>query len=459
MFVSIDDGEAANLKAVMADIFGEENFLASIAWEKRYTRSNNARLFYSLKDTIVVFRKSDSVSLLREARGEKSKEIYSNPDNDERGVWTSSSYVNPATKEQRPNLVYTIKSPVSGEPIDHPTHAWKYEYSEHQRHIREKRLWWGQSGDAKFPRLKNFLAEMDDGMVPIDLWDYESTGTTDEGGQEVKDLFGQAVFDNPKPTRLLMRILGLMGASVQQGPSSSQQIVVDFFAGSGTTGHAVMAQNAADAGNRRFILVQLPEPLDPANKDQKTAADFCNKIGKPRNIAELTKERLRRAGKKIKDENPMFAGALGFRVFRLDSSNIRAWDPATKDVERTLLDAVDNLKTDRAEADILYELLLKLGLDLAVPIEQRQLAGKTVHSIGAGVLLACLDPRIGSQDVESLGQGIIEWHKALAPVGDTTCVFRDSAFADDVAKTNLTAILEQYRDDEGHPRIAKIRSL
>ncbi len=147
IFVSIDDGEMSNLRSAMNEIFGEEHFLAAIAWEKRYTRSNNARLFYSLKDTIVVYRRSDAVSYLREARTAKAKEIYSNPDNDARGPWTSSSYVNPARKEDRPHLVYAIRNPFSGEMVEHETHAWKYEPSEHQRHVEEERLWWGRSGD------------------------------------------------------------------------------------------------------------------------------------------------------------------------------------------------------------------------------------------------------------------------------------------------------------------------
>ncbi|HCE67894.1 MAG TPA: site-specific DNA-methyltransferase [Geobacter sp.] len=440
--VNIDDGESANLKTLMDDVFGEENFLAMISWEKRYTRSNNARLFYSLKDTLVTFRKSDAVATLREARGEKSKEIYSNPDNDPRGIWTSSSYVNPATKDQRPNLSYTITNPSTGERIDHPTHAWKYEYAEHERHLREQRLWWGQSGDAKFPRLKNFLAEMDDGMVPIDLWDYKSTGTTDEGGQELKELFGQAVFDNPKPTKLIQRILGLSCPAIEE--DREVPIVLDFFAGSGTTGHAVVVQNVADGGNRRYILVQLPEPLDPENKDQKTAVDFCDKLGKARSIAEITKERLRRAATKIKGENPLFAGDLGFRVFKLDSSNIRTWDPDRDNLEQTLLDNLEHIKPGRSESDILYELLLKLGLDLCVPIETRTVAGKSVQAIGSGVLLTCLAESITREEVESLALGIIAWHKELTPAGDTTCVFRDSAFADDVAKSNLSAILFQH---------------
>ncbi|MDR4470183.1 MAG: site-specific DNA-methyltransferase [Nitrospira sp.] len=442
ILVNIDDGEVSALRLVMADVFGEENFLATIAWEKRYTRSNNARLFYSLKDTLIVFRKSDSLNYLREARSEKSKDIYSNPDNDPRGDWTSSSYVNPATKEQRPNLVYKMTNPFTGAIIEHPTHAWKYEYSEHLRHVNEKRLWWGQDGDAKFPRLKNFLSEMADGMVPIDLWDYEATGTTDEGGQEVKELFNEPVFDNPKPTRLIRRILGLTDPTTPS--TATSEIVLDFFAGSGTTAQAVMAQNATDGGNRRYVLVQLPEPLDAENKDQKTAADFCHKLGKPRTIAELTKERLRRAAKKIKDENPMFAGDLGFRVFKLDSSNIRAWEPDRDDLPKTLEESAEHLKTDRTENDILFELLLKLGLDLTMPIEEKTIAAKAVHSIGGGTLLVCLSDKISTKEVEPLALGIVAWHKQLAPAGETSVVFRDSAFSDDVAKTNLTAILEQH---------------
>jgi len=437
MFISVDDGEVANLKQLMSEVFGAENFLACVAWEKRYTRSNNARLFYSLKDNVLVFRKSESVSFLREPRTEKSDSNYSNPDNDPRGNWTTSSYVNPATKEQRPNLVYKIENPVTGELTEHPTHAWKYEYSEHLRHIQEGRLHWARGGDTKYPRLKVYLSERE-GIVPIDLWDYKSTGTTDEGGNELKGLFGEAVFDNPKPTRLIRRMLGLTTSS--KGP----ELILDFFAGSGTTAQAVMGANADDGGNRRYILVQLPETLDPDDRNQMAAVTFCDKLGKRRNIAELTKERLRRAAKENKEENPLFRGDLGFRVFKLDTSNIRAWDPIANDLEKTLLDSQEHLKLGRTEQDILYELLLKLGLDLAVPMEDKIIAGKSVHSIGAGTLMVCLAQEIAGADVESLAQGIVKWHGELAPEGDSQVVFRDSAFADDVAKTNLTAILQQH---------------
>lgn len=196
IFISIDDGEVKNLRTLGDEIFGEENFLATIAWEKRYTRSNNAKLFYSLKDSIVVYRKSDSTSFLREPRNEKSDSLYDNPDDDPRGPWSTSSYVNPATKEERKNLVYVIENPTTKEKIEHPTHAWKYEYTEHLRHVKENRLWWGQKGDAKYPRLKLFLSEQSEGLVPIDLWSYETSGTTDEGGLQVKELFQEAVFQS-----------------------------------------------------------------------------------------------------------------------------------------------------------------------------------------------------------------------------------------------------------------------
>jgi len=269
------------------------------------------------------------------------------------------------------------------------------------------------------------------------VWQSAKYDSSEYGTKLVESLIGGAGFTFPKSLWAVRDALRIMT------DDDPEAIILDFFAGSGTTGHALWEANKEIGGNRRFILVQLPEPLDPTNKDQKVAAEFCDSLKKPRNIAELTKERLRRAAKKIKEENPLFAGDLGFRVFKLDSTNIREWEPKREDLPQTLEQAVEHLKTDRSEADILYELLLKLGLDLCVPIEKRSIAGKDVHAIGGGVLIACLAEKITLAEVEKLGLGIVEWHKALAPAGDTTCVFRDSAFADDVAKTNIAAILEQ----------------
>ena len=252
-------------------------------------------------------------------------------------------------------------------------------------------------------------------------------------------------FNYPKPSTLVKFLC-------EVAQMKGDDIALDFFAGSGTTGDAVMSLNASDGGARRYVLVQLPEPLDPLDAGQKEAATFCDALKHPRNIAELTKERLRRAAKRIRNENPMFAGDLGFRVFKLDSSNIHAWQPDRNDLDQTLLDSVEHVKAGRSGPDVLYELLLKLGLDLCVPIEHRSIAGKEVQAVGGGVLLVCLSERIARNEVEALAQGIVEWHQTLAPAADATCVFRDSAFADDVAKTNLAAILEQHG-------IANVRSL
>jgi adenine-specific DNA-methyltransferase len=201
--------------------------------------------------------------------------------------------------------------------------------------------------------------------------------------------------------------------------------------------------NADNNAKRRFILVQLPEPIDSSIGEQRIAAEYCDQIKVPRNVAELTKERLRRAARKIGTDSPQFGGDLGFRVFKLDSSNIRAWSPDPDNLARSLFDNQDHLLEGRSEFDLLYELLIKLGLDLCVPIAHRSIGGKDVNAVGGGVLMACLAMHIDAADVEVLAHGIVAWCKDLAPAGDTTCVFRDSAFADDVAKTNMVAILSQ----------------
>jgi adenine-specific DNA-methyltransferase len=217
---------------------------------------------------------------------------------------------------------------------------------------------------------------------------------------------------------------------------NSEELVLDFFAGSGTTAHSVVTANVEDGGNRRFILVQLPEPIENADTQAST-------------IAELTAERIRRATSKIKEDNPLFNGDLGFRVLKLASSNIRAWDPDRDKIAENLEASIEHLKTDRTEQDILFELLLKLGLDLCVPIETKKVEGSVkqihdIHSIGGGSLLVCLSKSIPQDDVELIALALVSWHQELKPAGDITVVFRDSAFADDVAKTNITAILQQH---------------
>ena len=250
---------------------------------------------------------------------------------------------------------------------------------------------------------------------------------------------GSVIFPHPKPVSLLTYLV----RSCTTESFDCHDIVLDFFAGSGTTGQAVMEQNALDGGNRQFILVQLPEPLLEENKEQAAALAFCKEHNLEENIAALTAERLRRAGAKVRSENPMFAGDVGFRVFKLAESNIRAWNPLTEDLEGTLRTSEDHLVEGRSALDVLYEILLKRGLDLCIPIETKEIAGHHVNAVGGGVLFACLDSQIAQTDVETLAEGIVAWRKELSVVGDVNCIFRDSAFDNDVAKSNMSSILEQ----------------
>lgn len=445
LFVTIDSTELDNLTSILKEIMGQENYTTTFVWEKRRSRENR-KPFSVNHDYVVSIARNKEV--FNSVRGmlpltEEARNRYSNPDKDPRGDWQSVAVTAQAGHGTAAQF-YTIKTP-SGREVNPPSgNCWRFTLDRFNSLVEDNRIWFGPSG-SNVPRQKIVLAEQNEGLTPHTLWKAEEVGTTDSSKRDLMTAFdGDPIFDTPKPVALIQRMLEIGVAR--------DATILDFFGGSGATGEAVVRQNLADNSNRRYIIVQLPEPLDFNDKDQRIAANFCNSHKLPCSIAELTKERLRRAAKKIKEENPLFAGDLGFRVFKLDSSNIRAWEPNPDDLDQTLLDAVTHLKDGRTETDVLYELLLKLGLDLCTSIETRTIAGKAVHAVGAGVLIACLAERIESEDVEALGQGIVALHRELDPAGDTTCVFRDSAFADDIAKTNIAAILEQNG-------IANVRSL
>ena len=433
IFVSIADQEVHNLRATMDEVFGPENFIAAVIWHKMDSPKNTAIHFSEDHDYVLVYaRDAETWRPNGLNRTEEMIARYKNPDNDPRGAWLLSDL---AARNFYGQGRYPITTK-SGRVITEPPAGsyWRVSRAKFEELDRDGRIWWGESGDNR-PGIKRFLSDVRQGVVPQTYWAWKDVGSTRNAKQELSQLMdataGEDLFITPKPTRLIERMLQI-GTSASDG-----DVVLDFFAGSGTSGHATFSINAKDNGNRRYVLVQLPEPTGHSQLPT---------------IAELTKERLRRAAKKIKDDSPMFAGDLGFRVFKLDSSNIREWDPDRENLAQTLEESVEHLKTDRTESDILYEVLLKLGLDLCVPIERQTIAGKTVQSVGGGVLLACLAEKISRDEVEPLAQGIVAWHQALAPAGDSTCVFRDGAFADDVAKTNLAAILDQHG-------LAKVRSL
>jgi adenine-specific DNA-methyltransferase len=420
-FATIDDHEIDNLRKVLNEVFGEENFIANAVWQKAYTSNMTAEFISNTHDHVMIYAKnSDTAALGRFDRTDEQEAKFKNPDNDSRGPWKAE---NLSAGKFYSAGQFEIAGPTGEKFLPPPGRFWRCNEKQYRSWLEDGRITFGRDNDGR-PMLKKFLSEVEQGLTPNTWWEHEVFGTNKEASIELKALFdGEAVFDTPKPVRLLQRICALT--------DDPEALVLDFFAGSGTTGHAVMQQNATDGGLRRFVLVQLPEVIKEAK-------------GVLRTIADVTKERLRRAGKKVKEDNPMFAGDLGFRVFKLASSNIRAWEPDRDDLPTTLMDSIEHLKTDRTEQDILFELLLKLGLDLTIPIEQKPIAGKAVHNIGAGTLLVCLAEKIVAAEVEPLAQGIVAWHKALAPVGETTVVFRDSAFANDMAKTNLTAILQQH---------------
>jgi adenine-specific DNA-methyltransferase len=428
IFVSISDQECYNLRIILNEVFGDENFIASVIWQKVYSPKNSARHFSEDHDYIYVYAKNAEIwkpYLL--PRTEEMESRYVNIDNDSRGPWKPGDM---SARNYYSEGVYSITCP-SGRKIENPPSGryWVVSKDKFEFLNNDNRIWWGVDGN-NIPSVKRFLSEVQPGRVPQTLWFYDDVGHTQEAKKElIKNIEfpdSDSVFETPKPTRLIQRIMELSTRS------DDDSIVLDFFAGSGSTLHAVMSQNAMDGGNRRCFLIQLPEPL----KNYKE--------GSLSTIADITKERVRKAGSNILKENSMFAGDIGFRVFKLASTNIREWDPERDKITQTLLESVDHLKSDRTDQDILFEIILKLGLDLSLSTEQKTIAGKVVHAIGSGALFVCLEKRIELDEVSDLGHGIAEWHKMLAPAGATHIVFRDSAFADDSAKANISAILKQH---------------
>ena len=491
IFISIDDAEFANLKELCVQIFGEENFVASLIWEKG--RKNDAKLVSVGHEYMIVFAKRKSFFQeqkinWREAKpGAKEildeylrlrKKYLSDNSAVERGIrdfYESLPSGHPSKKHSRYNKVddkgvwrddnmswpggggptYDVIHPVTGIACVVPEGGWRYSTIEKMEEMIRLGKVVFRADHTEPPIRKTYLVEVDDveAGAEDEADDEADDGDNDDlpiqvagsyfyrsalqASNELVQLFGKKVFNNPKDKEVIARWIAYVGAS-------DGDIVMDFFAGSGTTGHAVLDLNASSNLAIRYVLVQLPELINPKAKGAKPAIAFLEKLKRPCVVSELTKERLRRASLKIKSEKPDWQGDTGFRVFKLDHSNIRAWNPNPADLEASLFDHQDHLLEGRSEADVLYELLLKLGLDLCVPIEQHTIAGREVHAVGGGVLMACLAEQITAKQVEPLAQGIIDWHKELAPAGDTTCVFRDSAFENDVAKTNLAAILEQH---------------
>lgn len=417
IFISCDDNEDGNIKSLCCEIFGIDNFKANISWQKRYTRSNNTIDFTTVIEHILVFSKSINFSVNLLPRTEEADARYSNPDNDPRGLWKGASFLNPATPQERPNLCYPITNPNTHKTQYPTTNAWRRSYDEYKKLASENRLYWGIDGLSPIPSIKMFLSEAR-GLTPINFWSHEYAGNTDIGTEELKSIFDVKVFNNPKPTSLIKRAI--------EHSCGQQAIILDFFAGSSTTAHAVMQLNAEDGGNRQFIMVQLPEACDAQSEAAKAGYGT---------IAEISKERIRRAGKKILegDCHEGWNRDVGFRVLKVDTSNMADVFYTPDALQQSLLDlTTDNIKPGRTPEDLLFQVLLDWGVELTLPIRKESIQGKTVFFVDDNALVACFDHGIDEALVRELA--------ACAPL---RVVFRDNGFVSDAVKINVEQIFRQ----------------
>ncbi len=452
-FVSIADGELATLRLLCDEVFGEENLIETFVWESIFRPSNMSRSTRKNCEFVLGYVRSDLSGLeMVERRADPQGEASLTQNNNRpRSLAFPADYVEVLLPdgEYPPAAVgeVELQDPLvvrSSKAVSPFRITGKFKWS--QQYLDDEIA----KGVRLIIKTASFIPYyrkdyQQTALRPTKLLSRDLVGDVLAANAELAAIFPERIYDYPKPTSLVTFLASAVGCA-------GDDIVLDFFAGSGTSGHAVMARNATTNEKCRHVMVQLPEPLDPNVEAQGAAARFCQSLGRPANVAEITKERLRRAGVQVRAQHSLVEADTGFRVFKLDSTNIQAWEPVREDLEGTLEGAVEHLKEERTEQDILYELLLKLGLDLCVPIERREIAGNRVHAVGGGALLVCLAASIGRADVEELANGIAGWFADLAPAGDATCVFRDSAFEDDVAKTNMAAILAQRG-------LARVRSL
>ena len=436
IFISIDDNEVANLRKLCDEIFGEDNFVDTVIWEKKYSPQNDAKWLSANHDYVLIYAKNKNIwrpNLL--PRTEEQNKRYKNPDNDPRGAWKSSDL---SVKTYSAEYDYPITTP-SGRVVELPAgRCWMTNKEKMKELIDDNRIWFGKNGD-NVPSLKRFLTDVKDGITPLTIWFRKDVGDNQEAKQELLKVMPENLFDTPKSIRLIKRMLHI--------GSNDNDIILDFFSGSATTAQAVMQLNAEDGGERKYICVQIPEPTDAKSEAHKAGY---------KNICEIGKERIRRAGEKIKEDNKdkdLSSLDTGFKVYKLDSSNIKEWDSDFENLETNLLDAVDNIKADRTSEDLLYEILLKYGLDLTLPIEEMTIENKTVYNIGSGSLVVCLDDEITINVV----QAIVELIKEQAVYDDdnedkkrriSRVVFKDGSFKDSVVKTNAIQVLKQADIDE-----------
>lgn len=418
IFISIDDNEVDNLKKICNELFGSQNYVGTVIWERAFAPKNDAKYFSASHDFILVYAKLlSNFSIGKLPRSEEANARYKNPDNDPRGPWSAD---NMTVKTYSASYDYPITTP-NGTVIS-PTNGrcWFTSRERMQKLIDEGRVYFGSDG-GNTPRLKRYLSDVQQGMTPTTIWKYEDVGHNQEGRQELKKLFeNKGYFDGPKPQRLLQRILRIANLS-------EDSIILDFFSGSASTAQAVMQLNSEDNGKRKFIMVQVPEYFD----------DGCDayKDGY-RSICDIGKERIRRAGDKIKFETGMDID-YGFRIFKLDDTNMKdVYYAANEFEQQNLMNMLSNIKEGRSDIDLLFGCLLEWGLPLSMPYKSEVIEGCTVHTYNDGDLIACFN--------DNVPESVI---KEIAHRKPLRAVFRDSGFASSPAKINVTEIFKLLAPD------------
>lgn len=414
IFISIDDTEQANLRNICDEVFGTDNFLVNIIWQHSIQPKGYLGKFSLHHNHILCYCKPQFI-LGSFERTEEDNKAYSNPDNDPRGPWRSGDVRNAL---YRPNLIYDIISP-SGKVIKPCENGWRWSKETVAEKIKSGEIIFS-SDETRIIR-KIYLDTLE-GRPPESIWFGKEAGTTRDGISELKILFSKPPFDTPKPINLIKRMLTLA--------NDNNAIILDFFSGSATTAHAVMQLNAEDGGHRKFIMVQLPESCD--EKSEAFKAGY-------KNICEIGKERIRRAGDKIKADNPLGTQNLdiGFRVFRVDESNMKDVYYQPEELkQQSMFDLVSNIKDDRTDLDLLYACLLDWGVEIHLPHTSTDLDGCTVHNVDNGALMACFSPNVP--------RSVVEYMAKQQPL---RAVFRDSAFASDDAKINVTEIFKNLSPD------------
>jgi len=431
IFISIDEHEEENLKKISNEIFGCSNFVGTIIWERAFAPKNDAKYLSDSHDYVLVFAKTiDKFQIGLLPRSEEANARYKNPDNDPRGPWTAD---NMTVKTYSANYDYEIVTP-NGSVMSPPNgRCWFTSKERMDKLIQENRVWFGETG-GNMPRLKRFLCDVQQGMTATTIWKYTEVGHNQEGRQELKKLFdNKGYFDGPKPLRLISRILTIANLS-------ANSIILDFFSGSGTTAHAVMQLNAEDGGNRQYIMVQLPEETPEDSEARKAGYNT---------IPDIAKERIRRAGKKIKEESPLTTADLdtGFRVFRLDEGNYEDVNRSPKEFKQDQLDLfLNNIKTDRNDLDLLFGCMLDWGVQLSLPMTQEVVDGKTIYTVNDGDLVACF--------AENVSEDVV---KAMADKMPLRVIFRDSCFAQDADKINIYETFKQKLDWSDQEVVKNIR--